>query len=504
MSSIVTSEEKQILDNMFNGDKNRDASSTIRGFLFQDLVAIESLLDDSVENVCLEYLEDVDVCYKDGTFNIIQVKYYPHTYPKIEEIMTDLYYQYLRMFLLKSKLTIKPLLVIHRPQTVNILDLEGMKLAVNPGATEQPKVFPDFEYFNKNIHPLKKAQQKEALFSRYAYESSIKDFLGQFEIVYKNNMECFLDELEEKLEQTFSGIGFYGDIKDKKKVLIGLAISYVQRRYKVENPNFDILRINRQEFYEEIKECIRGCDDENIVAYLKSIALQVINEIVDYNDMSEHLIQIVNGIYLNTLDWLSDIGGNVKGQFQLVNTLSDNDVKAMKRFSELDVMNRLMKISECQRGIKHFLKYLWKIILDICLDKADFDIYTDANMMKPQTYVVSNETNYICIKFPKDCVDTSVIVWANSESPKRSRRILCDRMLEIKPEKWFMKGNESGKYDYSYSTANIRQGNSVIDGDDDSFVIECMKCIKVDVDEWSINDNCEDCIFSQTCYERKE
>lgn len=67
--------EEQILDNMFEGDSKRDASDKIRGFLFQDLVAIDSLLDDNTEYVCLEYLEDVDVFCKDGTAKIIQVKY---------------------------------------------------------------------------------------------------------------------------------------------------------------------------------------------------------------------------------------------------------------------------------------------------------------------------------------------------------------------------------------------------------------------------------------------
>ena len=81
---------------MYEGDKARDASSKIRGFLFQDYITIMCLLKNEAEYVCTEYLEDINVFYKDGTFEVIQVKYYPKTSPDMKEITTDLYYQYLR------------------------------------------------------------------------------------------------------------------------------------------------------------------------------------------------------------------------------------------------------------------------------------------------------------------------------------------------------------------------------------------------------------------------
>ena len=61
----------------------------------------------------LEYLEDVDVVYEDGTFEFIQVKYYPKAHPKMKEISTDLYYQYLRFQMLHSTLKAVPKLYIH-------------------------------------------------------------------------------------------------------------------------------------------------------------------------------------------------------------------------------------------------------------------------------------------------------------------------------------------------------------------------------------------------------
>ena len=95
--SVLTRTELEKLSVMYEGDKNRDATSKIRGFLFQDYVAIMSLLKNQVKYICLEYLED-------DTFEIIQVKYYPKTSPKMKEISTDLYYQYLRLQMLQSTL----------------------------------------------------------------------------------------------------------------------------------------------------------------------------------------------------------------------------------------------------------------------------------------------------------------------------------------------------------------------------------------------------------------
>lgn len=106
--SVLTRTELEKLSVMYEGDKNRDASSKIRGFLFQDYVAIMSLLKKQVKYVCLECLEDVDVFFEDGTFEIIQVKYYPKASPKMKEISTDLYYQYLRLQMLQSTLIAAP------------------------------------------------------------------------------------------------------------------------------------------------------------------------------------------------------------------------------------------------------------------------------------------------------------------------------------------------------------------------------------------------------------
>lgn len=506
MPDKITLEEIDILENMFTGDKNRDASSSIRGFLFQDLIVIEKLLDDDVKYVCSEYLEDVDVFYEDGRLEIIQAKYYPNTEPKMEAIMTDLYYQYLRSMLMDSKLDIIPMLIIHRTQTVNKLNLEQLRATINPGLIQEPDELSDIkEWLIENVYSLNKEEQKNKLFTTYAYDSSIEDFLDIFDVIKKKNIEEYQAEIELKLAQKFDGANLYSYDSEKfRNIIFGLAITYVQRRYKIENPSFDNVCFHKEDFFEKINQKLQIRDENHIVSYLKSIAAQVLGDVFKYNEgLSLEQSKIINGIYMYTLEWLGELGSSDQGQLQLVNTLSDKSVEDIHCFVYESVDSRLLIIAECKRAIKQFLKYFWKIIYDRCLDKIDFDIKNDAEMMNPQTYIVRSEEKYICLNFPDDYANKSVLLSAEDTTAMDiSRTKLCSKMMHFKPEKWFLPGDIVGKYEYDYSTAEIRQENSITSLEEDGFTIECMKCIKTNRGGWLINDDCKKCIFSQSCRER--
>ena len=127
---MLMNTEVDKLSVMYEGDRNRDAADKIRGFLFQDYVTIMCLLQNQVEYVCSEYLEDVDVFFEDGTFEFIQVKYYPKKYPNMKEISTDLYYQYLRLQMLQSTLKAKPSLYIYRNSKVEKPTFDEMKVHI--------------------------------------------------------------------------------------------------------------------------------------------------------------------------------------------------------------------------------------------------------------------------------------------------------------------------------------------------------------------------------------
>lgn len=142
--SVYTKTELDKLSIMYDGDKNRDASSKIRGFLFQDYVTIMCLLKE-------------------------RVKYYPNTAPNMKEISTDLYYQYLRFQMLHSTLIPIPSLYIHRTQEIKKPTLDKMKTYIDL-EKELPKsaIYLDTNasenWLRKNVYISKKRYTEEKSF----------------------------------------------------------------------------------------------------------------------------------------------------------------------------------------------------------------------------------------------------------------------------------------------------------------------------------------------------
>lgn len=224
--------EKQKLENMFLGDKNRDASDKIRGFLFQDLVAINCLLEKETEYVCLEFLEDVNAFYKDSTLKFIQVKYYAKSNPNMNEIMTDLYYQFLRTEILKLDLMPKLQLIIYGKDKINIPDLAKMKTYVGTSKPARPKQRKNpKEWLINEIYVLNKKEQKEKLFAEEANDESILCFLTHFKPETTKDIVNYREEVTDKLASEFPESDLTEDKENRKRILIGLAVRYVQKRY---------------------------------------------------------------------------------------------------------------------------------------------------------------------------------------------------------------------------------------------------------------------------------
>lgn len=513
MEPYFTEKVRHELEVMYKGDKARDASNKIRGFLFQDLVAIEFLLEEQVQYVFLEFLEDVDVAYEDGRFKIIQIKYHPKTNPNMKEITTDLYYQYLRFDLSNGKaeedneIKLKPQLIIHRNEEVLKPDSVKMKEYIGTFLAEKPNSLMDIEEQLKTVIPtLKKEEQKKRVFSNWAYEQSVLNFLSDFSIIKKSRIEKFQNEIENKLEKNFPPSSIYGIQKHRGKILMGLAIIFIQERYKAEKAGFSDILIRKTDFEDFIQSNTALYSDKSIIAYISAIAAEEFEAIIAENEkLSDDQRKLLNTIYRNTIEWVSETCGDVEGQFRIVNTLSSGTHEQVSKFLDCDASERLLEIAGCKENLKIFFRYLWKIIFDICSELKPFDLQKDADMLKPQKYIVKSKTKYICLHFPQDCVETSVILppaYGTFNSKKKNHWL---RLMEEKPRKWFMECDSrfAGKHEYDYSTAKIVENDSVIDLDRDGFTIECMQCVKIDEDEWTEIDDCENCIFAEKCIERK-
>lgn len=506
--SDLSKEDIYKLEVMYEGDKNRDASNKIRGFLFQDYVTIMCLLKDNVKCVCSEYIEDIDVFYEDGRFEIIQVKYYPKTSPDRKEILTDLYYQFLRLKILGSSLKAVPSLYIHRDGKNNKPTLEEIKsyIVIKNGI---PNTYSDdieaVDWLKDNVYAKKKEEQKKILFNKMAAEDSIKEFIAGFNISKEDDINTYKGKLMGELAKEFPN----PDNEEKwKLILLGLAIVYIQKRYNSDNQNFEQLRINKEEFIEYIKDSVKTRTNQTIASYLVSIACDEYWEIISKNELSDLQANMLNTIYKNTVKWISKIGETVEGQYKILNTCSLQGYEDFEGYKQKNVDARLVRMAECKEAFTVFLDYLWKIILNICQEKVyDMTGISDKpELFDPYKYIDDSITEYVCFNFPEDkSINYSIILPPVGGKFKRATENIVERMLKIsqKPEKWFFENSKvkAGKNYYNYSTADVNEDPTVADLDlgKDIFYIKCMDCIKIDKGEWKEKETCGNCIFSDKC-----
>ncbi len=510
--SVLTRTELEKLSIMYEGDKNRDATSKIRGFIFQDYVAIMSLLNDNVKYVCLEYVEDVDVFFDDDTFEFIQVKYYPKTSPQMKEITTDLYYQHLRLQVLQSTLIAAPRLYIHTNSKIEKLTFDKMKINMGlentlPKTVTYPNAADSAIWLKTNVYSTnKKEEQKKRLFERLASEESLKEFVENFDIIPQQDIRQYKKELTEALAKAYPSFDKNREEEHWQLILLGLAISYIQQRYLLDDPEFLQLRVDKKNFDSYMKSSTMTKTEQIITNYLVGVACEECGEIINNNDLSRLQAHMLNVIYQNTVCWINEISKTVEGQYQLLNTFSIDDINKVSGYRNATVDNRLIYMAECKSAFQSFLDYMWKIILNICQEKIndETEISNHLRWLNPANYLVSSVTDYVCLNFPEDkSIDHSVILPPVGGKFNSVKRKIVERMVKSspKPQKWFFENNKltRGKNYYNYSTANVNENPTVADLGEDSFYIECMDCIGIDETEWSIKENCDDCIFSEKC-----
>lgn len=520
--SALNQTEIEKLACMYDGDKARDASSNIRGFLFQDYVTIGRLLQPGVEYVCSEYLEDVDAFYDTNRFEFIQVKYYPKTTAKMKEIATDLYYQYLRLQLLHSDLTAVPALYIHTEKPYKIPDANDMRefmgFAKEPPEPGPPKPrLPEDApvpsdpagWLSSQVHALKKKEaQKTALFDAMASRNTLDAFLRQLEIVPQDDIVTYREDLLEALGNAYENPDPEGDEEHWQMILLGLAVSYIQRRYMLTDPDFAELRVDKGAFDRYMLESSQTRTEQTIASYLVACVSEEFEEILKRNELSELQMDMLNRICRNTIRWIGQLGATAEGQHRLLNTFRTGNVPGLAAFQKADIDSRLEKMAECRDDLVDALDYLWKIMLDLCQDRLQSRKELDRHpeLFDPVHYIVPTVTEYVCLRFPDDRIAKhSVILPPVAGKPERAKRKIADRMIRMpqKPEKWFFKTDTfmRGVNPYSYSTANIEEKATVADLGGDSFYIECLKCIQIDDGGWEKREHCGDCIFSQKCAE---
>ena len=255
-----------------------------------------------------------------------------------------------------------------------------------------------------------------------------------------------------------------------------------------------------------MSDSVRTKIEKTIANYLVGVVCEEYGEIINNNDLSDLQTRMLNRIYQNTLQWINKIAQTVDGQYQLLNTFSTDDASKIAAYRGAIVDDRFSYMTECKTAFLVFLDYLWKIMLDICQEKVndETEISVHLEIFDLCHYIDFSVTDYVCLNFPEDkYVSHSVILPPAGGKFKGIKRKIVERMVNTspKPEKWFFENSKitKGKNYYNYSTANVNENPTVADLGEDSFYIECMECIGIDEDEWSVPDVCGGCIFSEKC-----
>ena len=505
----------QIIMNMHQGEKSRDASSKVCGFLFQDLIALDKLLNEQTEYVCSEYVEDVFVSSKDtGAVYIIQAKYRPQSTVTLSAVMRDLYYQYLRLQLYGYTGKVIPVLAMHckcQLSKPTLAEMQG-KDYINVCRTKKP-LFPPkgSNWLEKNVYQLKKDDAENTCFNKFAWNDSIENFLSALEIQndykvlkqYRRDIALKLDKIN------FSGCPITDDSM-RQNVLLGLAIQYIQETYSEPPVGMDIFSFRKRshdEFVQYLSNQICTETEENIGAYLRTVAFDCWDTVEKFNkQLTQEQIDMLQCICDNTADWLFHLGSTPQGQLQLLNTVSMRDRDSLFDFSKWCIVKRRQIICEHHDAVNTFLCYLWKILFDINSNLIGKTITNEEmTKLRPETYFDTREKRYLKVAFPGEMASSAVILSApNCAHSDQDLTCTFERMEPLRPEKWYMCGKYHGKFSYDQNVAEISNNRSVSEIHTNKFRIECMDCIKVDTNCWWQLEACNSTIFLDNCINFKE
>lgn len=519
-------QENLSLKSGFIGEKKRDASPSIRGFVYQNLLAIEELIKENTARVFCEYVEDITSIDKNGNCRIIQAKYYSSTLPLSmeKEVFREMYCQYLKLLDDGNLNSVIPVLNVFSPgnKSVSLPDKKTATEWINDNSTSE------------TINSLSELDTKKL--NKDEREAAIINLCGNQDKLNAYHAAYIIDQRKTDLNKLRSNLGkdivklmknqlegssleVLEDDGDKlEKVLLGVSYLKILETFdrmpgKInEDENADKIlqhkEIKRSDFIEYLRRHV-GENNVSIIESVQSMVLDVFFLVLANNpDMDAMQFKIFETIVNNTVKWMSELLSDTTGQAAFYNSVSFASCEKVREFAKMTARKRERAILMCFSGIQSFLKYLWKIMLNICMSKGNFDFLKDANLLDPQYYIVEAEKEYVCFKFKADFAKSSIILPSvNSDEGKEKRKQIYSRMYYVKPEKWFMGGdtNKYGRYDYVYSPSEIvedLQPVSCIQADNDYFYLECMECIGIDGKDWMKTEVCEECIFSRKC--RKE
>ncbi len=492
---MATVDVGNYLPDMYIGESKRDAAPGIRGFLFQDLLAVEELIKEETEFICSEFIEDV-CAVTSNRVRIIQSKYTPKTNLDIKAITRELYYQYIKLRRYGYDGDIIPVLGFHADVATKP-DEETARQYLNLPEGQRQFQGTDADIKAEVIRCIMagtKERRENKLFASFYEPEELSDFLRVYQMEeVGENIGSYRKALGGKLDALLKTDCFpVEDADDRQDLLIALATKLVQDRYnEPDQPadNHELLvhrTVLRTDFLAELEHALAFEPSFSIV--IRSFVDEAYCALVDEPLLPDNRIRL-NLLYTSTKEWIKSNLDSSSGIVQLLNTVSTDPNVPNGRDGAHTLRNALYI---CKERIITFYHHIWKIKLNLSQDT-----FEECWLPEIREYIAFSFQNH------KDWSRRSIIMGSIGDSPRRKVQYVQKRVRtwHERPQKWYLRSSIiRGVGDYSIDVGNIApQRLDVTSISPEQFAVECMECIGIDEGEWASNENCADNIFSEKC-----
>ncbi|MBX4266782.1 hypothetical protein [Clostridium estertheticum] len=476
------------------GEEKRDATEKIRGFLFQDLVALWLLLQekDGTE-LYLEYAEDI-LINTSNEIKIVQVKYYPKSVIKKNEVYSDLYMQYLKKLVKDTSKVVKTYLYYH---SSNGCDEVSCKDYINTSFIKCQNN--DMTLLNILRSKLIYSDKKKNIITQFHSLELLDNF--DFSQNSMPNISDLKDCIKEELINIFNSNSMIVNVSGLKEILVSLAVDKLQSTYykNLEERSVGVKK-------EELLDCMRLALSESDLGY-ESMILAIISDCINeaIKQIEDEVTDIdLKNFYRNmanqTKNYFHEKLKNKDNRFKFINTVCNKEnIKKMNRsyYLTLLVKEEYLKFIEYKSRIEYYIKKIWKLI---------YNDRTSDEKIKIDDYIKLNQDCFFFKGVNDPCKFIFLSGVENTEAIREAKSIFS-RVIEMeeKPRKWYLSGGKiRGKYDYTYSVNEIKfsKENFNYDLDDFSsseFFIKCMDCLNVDCEAFDKKDDLNNTVFVLNC-----
>lgn len=487
------------------GEERREATSKIRGFLYQDLVAIrEILLLDKTYKCYVEWVEDIFL-ENEHEVKIIQVKYYPASSVNFYEILSDMHYQIIKNKIFSEQSKKIETYCYHHSNTIyNSLEtakkLKGLCSEYEIDDSNRDDIVDEFNKCSKH------SDRKKLLFEKVGY----KNFVGKykFDVVNFKNIEDLRVEISSIIISELSNYGLQDQYPEDfiEKIVSSMAIHFIQMKYYTDECNIEKRAISKEALLDFMKEIL---DDESLV---KIVVIECIDSVfeeilIDIDDVNrETIIAKYEKMYIETKKYFNEILEDKENRFKFINTINNNyNSSKLNRqtYLEYNLHKEKELFLKNYEDIRVYIKYLWKLIFNTDEELDDF------NMSK---YMIKSE-DYFLLEYECDKDGILLSSKVGNDNPSKKLSNILDRVKDsnVRPTKWFLSGPIKGVFEYSYDIDQIRnkvkgkeESYNIDDIDTDAegvFNIKCMKCIGIDTEEMGEKDDLKKGFISNYCKE---